>query len=87
MSKPITTQLDALLAFCKSEKGEATLMGAMRGAGLIMIERRIVKVRVWERLLELGDLEHIEYDRGSGRPRLKRLRITGQGLNRLREEG
>ncbi len=87
MSKPITNQLEALLAFSKTDKGESSLMTGMRGAVWIMIDYRTVRVRVWERLWELGDLEYVEYDRGKDLLPVKRLKITKQGLQRLWDSG
>ena len=87
MSDTITRQLDALLAISKTEKGEVSLMRGLRGAVWIMVNHKIVTIRVWERLWELGDLEHITYDRGKDHLPIHRLRITEQGLQRLWDSG
>ena len=88
MSKTITRQLDALVVFSKADTGALTLMPGMRGAVWIMSDDKlIIDVRVWDRLWELGDLEHITYDPGHGKRLIKRLKITEQGLQRLWDSG
>lgn len=87
MSKPITRQLDALLAISKEDGGQTALFNGLRGAVWIMVNGRTVQVRVWERLWELGELEHVEFDRGPKQVSVKVLRITQKGLQRLWDSG
>lgn len=85
MTDAITTQLGGLLAISKEPDGQTALHNGMRGHVWILPGGAHVPPRVWERLWELGQLEYTEYDRGRDRPKLKLLRITKTGLERLEE--
>ncbi len=84
---PITTQLGCLLAISKEDGGQTPLFDGLRGHVWIRLAGRHVLPRVWERLWELEDLEHVEFDRGPKQVSVKVLRITQQGLQRLWDSG
>ena len=75
---PITRQLEALQAW--PVEGETLHMG-LRGMAWVMVGRRLVQTRVWDRLLDRGDLAITENT--TGPPGLKTLTVTDQGRQRL----
>ncbi len=80
---PITRQLDALRAIADLG-GEIALHYGWRGMQWCSADERPIRMRVWERLLDRGDLEVLEP--WGTPPSVKGLRITPQGMDRLGPE-
>ena len=81
---PITRQLDALWAIAAEPHGEIALHMGWRGMQWCMAGRRPLRMRVWERLLERGDVEILEP--WGTTPTVKGLRITDRGRARIRRD-
>ena len=79
---PITRQLEALYVW---PSDGATLHMGLRGMAWVMVDSRVVRTRVWERLLDRDDLAMTDHI--SGPPGLATLTVTDQGRQRLIDAG
>ena len=79
--QPITSQGEALRLW--PDEGASMLEG-WRGSFSVMIDLRTVYARVWERLLDRGDLHMIEDRSDPKRRPTKKLILSRQGRERAR---